>query len=48
MQYKLVENYKDDEKLVKSFNELTEKTFGFNFIEWQNNGFGQKNIYLIP
>ncbi|MBP3904893.1 GNAT family N-acetyltransferase [Turicibacter sp.] len=39
MQYKLVENYKDDEKLVKSFNELTEKTFGFNFIEWQNNGF---------
>ena len=39
MQYKLVENYRDDEKLVKSFNELTEKTFGFNFIERQNNGF---------
>ena len=46
MQYKLVENYKDDEKLVKSFNELTEKTFGFNFIEWQNNGFCF--FYYIP
>lgn len=39
MRYKLVKNYKSNTVLVKSFNELTEKTFGFNFIKWQEGGF---------
>lgn len=39
MHYKMVKNYKSNTVLVKSFNELTEKTFGFNFIKWQANNF---------
>lgn len=39
MQYKLVKDYKNEQKLVDSFNDLTEKTFGFNFREWQVNGY---------
>lgn len=39
MKYQLVKDYKENKNLVKSFNNLTEKIFGFNFIEWQDNGF---------
>ena len=34
MEYQLVKDYKDNKMLVKSFNDLTEKTFGFNFIDF--------------
>lgn len=37
MKYTYVTNYKSNDNLRKSFNELTEKTFGFNFIYWYNN-----------
>lgn len=39
MNFKLVSNYKQNEVLRSSFNELTQKTFGFNFIEWYQKGF---------
>lgn len=45
MRYTYVKDYKNDDKLRKSFNELTEKTFCFNFIKWYSNGFwGEKYI----
>lgn len=42
MKYVLTTNVKQDEILRKSFNELTEKTFGFNFIDWYQNGYWQE------
>lgn len=39
MKYTYVTNYKNNVALRKSFNELTEKTFCFNFVDWYNNGF---------
>lgn len=39
MKYTYVTDYKNNDKLRKSFNELTEKTFCFNFVEWYTNGF---------
>lgn len=39
MKYSYVTNYKNNDALRHSFNELTEKTFYFNFVEWFNNGF---------
>lgn len=38
-------NYKDDAKLRSSFNSLTEKTYGFNFEQWYEDGYwGDKYI----
>lgn len=34
MEFELVYNYKENEVLRKSFNELSENTFGINFEEW--------------
>ncbi len=34
MKYEIVFDYKENESLRKSFNELSEKTFGINFEEW--------------
>lgn len=39
MKYKFITAYKDNDKLRKSLNELTEKTFCFNFENWYSNGF---------
>ncbi|MBU3144597.1 GNAT family N-acetyltransferase [Clostridium sp. CF012] len=39
MKYTYIIDYKNNDKLRKSLNELTEKTFGINFIEWYSNGF---------
>lgn len=39
MKYTYVADYKNNDELRKSFNELTEKTFCFNFVEWYANGF---------
>lgn len=39
MKYTYVTDYKNNDELRKSFNELTEKTFCFNFVEWYANGF---------
>ncbi|SHJ06293.1 Acetyltransferase (GNAT) domain-containing protein [Clostridium cavendishii DSM 21758] len=45
MKYIYIKNYKDNDKLRKSLNELTEKTFCFNFEKWYSNGFwGDKFI----
>lgn len=45
MKYNYVTNYKNDNALRRSFNEMTENTFSFNFVEWFNNGFwGDKYI----
>ncbi|HKM35530.1 MAG TPA: GNAT family N-acetyltransferase [Lachnospiraceae bacterium] len=45
MKYKYVTNVRDDDTLRASFNELTQKTFCFNFINWYENGFwGDKYI----
>lgn len=45
MKYTYVADYKDNDKLRQSLNELTEKTFGFNFEKWYSNGFwGEKFI----
>ncbi len=32
--YKIVKNYRDNDALRHSFNELAEKTFGLNFEDW--------------
>ncbi len=37
--YKLVKGNRTDETYRKSFNALTEKTFGFNFEQWYQNGY---------
>lgn len=45
MKYNYIEDYKDNDKMRKSLNKLTEKTFGFNFERWYSNGFwGDKFI----
>ncbi len=45
MKYTYMKDYKDNDKMRKSLNELTEKTFGFNFEQWYSNGFwGEKYI----
>jgi hypothetical protein len=41
--YEYVTNFKDDDKLRKSFNELTEKTFNFNFVNYYENGYWGEN-----
>ncbi len=45
MKYTYIKSYKDNDKMRKSLNELTEKTFGFSFENWYLNGFwGDKFI----
>lgn len=45
MKYTFIKAYKDDDKMRKSLNELTEKNFWFNFENWYTNGFwGDKFI----
>lgn len=41
--YKIIKNYRNNDKLRKSFNELAEKTFGLNFEDWYQNGFWTDN-----
>ena len=36
-------NYREDENLRRSFNELAEKVFGLNFENWYKNGFWKDN-----
>ena len=44
-EYEFVSNYRDNERIRESFNELTEKTYGFNFRKWFDNGYwGNKYI----
>ncbi|KPN97551.1 GNAT family N-acetyltransferase [Lysinibacillus sp. ZYM-1] len=45
-QYKLVSNYRHDEKLKDSFNDLAIKTFGLDFRGWYNKGYW--NDQYIP
>ncbi len=45
VEYTYIKAYKDNDKMRKGLNELTEKTFGFNFENWYFNGFwGDKFI----
>lgn len=45
MEYTYIKSYKDNDKMRKSLNELTERTFGFSFENWYSNGFwGDKFI----
>lgn len=37
--YQLIQNYRDNDALRASFNELARKTFGLNFEDWYQNGF---------
>jgi predicted GNAT family N-acyltransferase len=46
MKYTYITDYKNNDKLRKSFNELTEKTFGINFIDWYSNGFWDEKYIL--
>jgi hypothetical protein len=46
MKYTYITDYKNNDKLRKSFNELAEKTFGMNFIEWYANGFWDEKYIL--
>lgn len=39
MKYTFIKDYKHDEGLRRSFDELTQKTFGFRFEEWYQNGY---------
>lgn len=39
MKYNIAVDYKDNSVLRKSFNELTKKTYGFQFEEWYQNGY---------
>lgn len=41
--YKLEKNYRNNDTLRKSFNELAQKTFGFDFEDWYQNGFWGDN-----
>lgn len=41
MQYNYTCNVKDDDKLRESFNELTRKVFGFDFVDWYETGHWQ-------
>lgn len=45
MKYTYIKAYKDNDKMRTRLNELTEKTFGFDFENWYSNGFwGDKFI----
>ncbi len=37
--YQIVKNYRNNDKLRHSFNELAKKTFGINFEDWYQNGY---------
>lgn len=37
--YRIVIDYKDDVQLRASFNQLTQRTYGFDFEEWYQNGY---------
>lgn len=41
MKYKYVTNVRENDKLRAGFNDLTQKTFYFNFINWYESGFWQ-------
>ncbi len=41
--YQVIKNYRDNEELRRSFNELAGKTFGLNFEDWYQNGFWGDN-----
>ena len=41
--YKVINNYRKDEALRKSFNELAGRTFGLNFEPWYQRGFWGEN-----
>ena len=41
--YEMIKNYKDNESLRLSFNELAGKTFGLDFEDWYQNGFWREN-----
>ena len=38
-EYKFVCDYRNNQRIRESFNELTEKTYGFNFRKWFDNGY---------
>jgi predicted GNAT family N-acyltransferase len=46
MKYTYIADYKNNNKLRKSFNELAERTFHINFEEWYNNGFWDEKYIL--
>lgn len=39
----IVKNYRNDDKLRASFNRLVQKTFGFDFSQWYENGYWNEN-----
>ena len=41
--FEIIKNYRDNEELRHSFNELAGKTFGLNFEDWYQNGFWTDN-----
>lgn len=41
--YQIIKNYRNNDELRKSFNELAGKTFGLNFEDWYQNGFWGEN-----
>ncbi|MBE5873104.1 MAG: GNAT family N-acetyltransferase [Lachnospiraceae bacterium] len=41
--FEIVKNYRDNEELRHSFNDLAGKTFGLNFEDWYQNGFWTDN-----
>ncbi|MBQ4524008.1 MAG: GNAT family N-acetyltransferase [Lachnospiraceae bacterium] len=41
--YEMMKNYKENEALRLSFNELAGKTFGLDFEDWYQNGFWREN-----
>lgn len=41
--YELIKNYRNNDELRKSFNELAGKIFGLNFEDWYQNGFWGEN-----
>lgn len=46
MKYAYIKDYKNNDKLRKSFNELAEKIFSINFTDWYNNGFWDEKYIL--
>lgn len=46
MKYTFIKDYKNDDNLRTSFNDLARETFSLNFIDWYNNGFW--GDYYIP
>lgn len=41
--YEIIKNYRNNDELRKSFNELAGKTFGLDFEDWYQNGFWGEN-----